>query len=704
MGSNQKGAIAMIAVVCLLLQVFLAPGAVAYAGVSKQADRQIAAQLRTIQSGQPQINDAAGNKRKAAGLLLEDYIASKLKARAEYIDITSYNIKVDADNVVQVLNAAEAAVNDHPELFYVGTDCKLSYGMGKVKGLSIEYSMSSAEAAKAEKSFQKETKRALSVVTEEMNDGQKALAIYDYLALSGQYDRRYDNGQAPDISFRAYGILVNKVGVCQAYALAYKYLLNQLGIKCGYVSSPAMDHVWNVVSIDNKNYQVDVTWGDMGKDGKDVLGFVDHKYFLIDEKAMAADHKGVENWKYSAGFSPNRDGPYAPYAFWQSIKSGIYLIDGDYYYVKDNCLKKGNGQSDDKILEEQVLSLAYSQGTLYYAVPTEIYALDHENGTSKAILTGNQISDFGVINDTGWFSTPAGKQYAVAIGGRLPVMFSAQLDSVTSQRGNSATITWGPVPFASGYEIYRKVEGASEYSRVAKVGNQTNYKDTKLAGGITYSYGVKAVGTLFGGKNFSGPLSYPKAVAVPLSAPALKVSNEALQSVSLKWNAVKGAAGYKLYWSKSPSRNYKHIMTIKKGNTVNATYKNAKMIPGDTYYYKIKAYGVKSGRVRSGQTSAAIEARSIPQRPSVRVSLQSSSIMKVEWNQISGATGYEVYRAQESGKVYFKMKSRYGDTMTTFKNTGVKKGETYYYKVRAYKKVNSKKIYGNFSTVKIKKL
>ena len=44
------------------------------------------------------------------------------------------------------------------------------------------------------------------------------------------------------------------------------------------------------------------------------------------------------------------------------------------------------------------------------------------------------------------------------------------------------------------------------------------------------------------------------------------------------------------------------------------------------------------------------------------------------------------------------------DKTTYFVNTGLKKNATYYYKVRSYKTVNGKKVYGDYSSVYSKKI
>lgn len=89
-------------------------------------------------------------------------------------------------------------------------------------------------------------------------------------------------------------------------------------------------------------------------------------------------------------------------------------------------------------------------------------------------------------------------------------------------------------------------------------------------------------------------------------------------------------------------------------------------------------------------------------KPSITVTKKSSNSVKVSWKAISGANGYQLYYAVGSGK-YSKIYT------ATSKETDVlvhslKKGSTYGYKVRAYRNVDGKKVYSNFSTIVKKKM
>lgn len=79
--------------------------------------------------------------------------------------------------------------------------------------------------------------------------------------------------------------------------------------------------------------------------------------------------------------------------------------------------------------------------------------------------------------------------------------------------------------------------------------------------------------------------------------------------------------------------------------------------------------------------------------------------IKVKWKTDSQVTGYQVVYATDSK--FAKNKSYKNITKKTTSNvklTGLKSGQKYYVKVRAYKKVNGKKLYGTYSKAKAVKV
>ena len=87
------------------------------------------------------------------------------------------------------------------------------------------------------------------------------------------------------------------------------------------------------------------------------------------------------------------------------------------------------------------------------------------------------------------------------------------------------------------------------------------------------------------------------------------------------------------------------------------------------------------------------EAKAITVKASTSVKKGS---VTVKWKTTGNADGYEVYRSLKKATGYGKKKTT---TKTSYVNASVKKGQRYYYKVKAYKLVNGNKIYSSWSNV-----
>lgn len=104
-----------------------------------------------------------------------------------------------------------------------------------------------------------------------------------------------------------------------------------------------------------------------------------------------------------------------------------------------------------------------------------------------------------------------------------------------------------------------------------------------------------------------------------------------------------------------------------------------------------------------GAYSAGVSAKPVPATPTITVANAGSRKIKISWKKITGASGYEVYRATSKSGSYSKVKTVTSGSTVSYTNTGLSKGKTYYYKVRAYRTVSGKKVYGNYSAVKYAK-
>lgn len=84
----------------------------------------------------------------------------------------------------------------------------------------------------------------------------------------------------------------------------------------------------------------------------------------------------------------------------------------------------------------------------------------------------------------------------------------------------------------------------------------------------------------------------------------------------------------------------------------------------------------------------------------LKVKKSSKRSVKISWKKQKNVSGYEVYRSTKKNKSFKKITTLKKAGKVIYVNKKLKKGKTYYYKVRAYKVVSGKKVYGKFSTIK----
>lgn len=78
---------------------------------------------------------------------------------------------------------------------------------------------------------------------------------------------------------------------------------------------------------------------------------------------------------------------------------------------------------------------------------------------------------------------------------------------------------------------------------------------------------------------------------------------------------------------------------------------------------------------------------------------ESDGDVTVKWSKISGVKGYQIYRATSKDGKYKKVGTA-SSSKTIYVDASMADGKTYYYKVRAYKKVNGKNKYSKYSSKK----
>ncbi len=191
---------------------------------------------------------------------------------------------------------------------------------------------------------------------------------------------------------------------------------------------------------------------------------------------------------------------------------------------------------------------------------------------------------------------------------------------------------------------------------------------------------------------FSYNNSILKAITKPLTPSNVKTESAGYNSIKVSWTSLKEVTGYQVSRANSKLGPFKGI-----GFTSNTSIINKAVTTNKTYYYKVRAYKL-SGRTKIyGKFSPIYSARAVLPTPgNVKVVSSSKTSSKITWSSSSGISGYQISRAT---KKIGPFKSIKFTTSTSYTNTGLTSGNTYYYKVRTYRTISGKKVYGKFSNI-----
>ena len=219
---------------------------------------------------------------------------------------------------------------------------------------------------------------------------------------------------------------------------------------------------------------------------------------------------------------------------------------------------------------------------------------------------------------------------------------------------------------------------------------------------VSYQSGRKYVGkykvTVKGEGNYSGTkvLYFTIVPKAPASAAATLTAKYSTTSgyddVKFSWDKSTGASGYTVYYKKSSASGYTYLTRTTKTNVYKKDlYDRVKYTFKVVPYYK-DASGTRYDSI----TYETANVYTLKKLSAPKVT-RSGSKVKVKWNNIYGESGYQISRS--ASKTGTNIVSTYSTTSGACKLINATKSRTYYYKVRAYKTIDGKKVYGPWSSV-----
>ena len=319
-----------------------------------------------------------------------------------------------------------------------------------------------------------------------------------------------------------------------------------------------------------------------------------------------------------------------------------------------------------------IASLTLKWNAVKGATGYEIYRAGTDGKYSKiTTVTSTSYVDTNVKNNTQYSYKIKAYNAAGASAFSTDASLKKTQISVSNLKadanGSKVQLSWtGGVTGAEGYVIYRRTEGGS-YTEIGRTSGNT-YSDT-ISAGIKYYYTV----AVYSGSRTEGKC--PEVGVMYLAEPAVTGASNITSGVQVKWSKVTGATGYIVY-HKGAGKGWARIADIKDGSTVN--YTDTTAASGTTYTYTVRAYN-KDTMSDWNSTKSLMRISDTTLTGASNI----TSGVQVKWSQVTGATGYIVYR-KGAGKGWGRIADIKSGSTVSYTDTTAASGTTYTYTVRAY--------------------
>ena len=455
------------------------------------------------------------------------------------------------------------------------------------------------------------------------------------------------------------------------------------------VKSGRLDSAWSSGKL-NKSKMTDIALAfcDTIKNaGYDAMVYA-NKTFL----SKNLDHEVIENAGYEiwlAHYTTNTNYT-GDYKIWQYTSSGKIpgiankVFDCNFMYSGTISMSLKISNIPNQIYQgyDVAPSVTVTNGGTVLTEGTD-YTVTYQNnsgiGTATVNVFGAGIYD-GYINLTKTFNI-------------VPDM--VQNMQISEAGTNTVDLSWSPVSGADGYTVQILKNG-----KWVSVGNfvGTSARISGLLPGSVNYVRIAAYASS-NGKTYIG--NYNTAVKIETTVGAInpRISAYANNFITLTWDKQTAANGYEVFKYNALSKKYVLYKNITNPNT--NTCKVTGLASNNKYSFKVRAYQIDDSEKTYAPFGAVVsQYTSIAKSNLNSAKSTSKKKIKASWSKVGGASGYQVmWSTYKNFSKNYKTKSVTSKYLSKTV-TAAQSKKTYYVRVRAYKTVNGKKVYSQWSNTK----
>ena len=620
----------------------------------------------------------------------------------------------------------------NPQFYFLRNGFSYSTGWGASCAFMVykDFSYGSRRTT-ATNQFKTQIESWVSTIQNQSGEFAKVQKAHDIVVLNVDYnhgvleDSNISETEEEDYYTQsAYSMVCTNLTVCAGYSQAFALLCNAAGVDALSVTSS--DHQWNKVRVGDSWYNLDTTWDDSGGSS------YNYDYFLKNQtyfRNNTTSHNEESLW-YStmpactrnSTADGNSAGSIPPAVGQTGNPSFTVTPSGSQYRISISCNTSGAKiyyTTDGATLP----SSAYTKSKLY----TGTFTVSNSDNV-RAIAVCDKYSDSSVVSATGCAHLHttvrdrrdatcttngySGDTYCTDCGQKIAVGYvipgghkydGPEIKATTTSDGSKGGVCqscgigdkqfiYRAATVKCATATYTYTGGVKTPSVIVKTSAGENLiKDEDYS--LSYASGRTNIGKYEITVTFQGDYTGSKTISFSIvpPAPGYISATPGSNSIKASWSKVSGVSGYKV--SLYQDGEFVNSEVVSSSTT---SYTFSKLVSDTNYTVKVRAYKTVDGR-NYWSGIQTVETATVLAAPSITYLKPGSKSAAIRWNSIDIAEGYQVYYATSSNGSYKKASTPTG-TGTTVK--GLKKGKTYYFKVRAYRYTESGTEYSSYSSVK----
>ena len=293
------------------------------------------------------------------------------------VDYTDKITLITKDKDV-VAVAYEAVMADYGNLFWInGYQYNTYSNKDEIIGLEFEpkYTMSQEQRDIYQVKVDAVVKDWLNGINQDASDFEKALYVFETLIEKVDYNTSSKENQ------NILSVFIYQSTVCQGYADAAWYLLDQLGIKSTIITGTANNesHAWNLVTLDGAYYFMDVTWGNSKylDSSNDTNKRINYAYLAMTTEEISQNHVITSTFEVPECLS-NKDN---------------YFVHENLYYDWYNVDSIGKRLRESYESGDEEISLKFSNSDVYGKVITYFFDGKHISDYCKGLSSVYYLLD-----------------------------------------------------------------------------------------------------------------------------------------------------------------------------------------------------------------------------------------------------------------------------------------------------------------------